>query len=59
MAKVRFLQAEYVYDDFEAITLSFPIRKLKKSLVKKAEILKKNTFWVQILKQKKRFKEAR
>ena len=40
-ARVKFLLAEYAYDDFEAIKMEFPIRKLKKSLVKKAELLGK------------------
>ena len=32
MAKIMFLQAEYKYQDFEAIKLSFPQKKLKKGL---------------------------
>ena len=39
MAKVMFLQAEYKYDDFEAIKLEFPQSKLKKALVAKAKLL--------------------
>lgn len=41
-ARVRFLQAEVVYDEFEAIKLEFPISKLRKGLVKKAELLGKS-----------------
>lgn len=41
-AQVKFLQAEYVYDDFEAITLEFPMNKLKRGLVRKAELLGKS-----------------
>jgi hypothetical protein len=41
MAEVRFLQAEYVYDDFEKIKLKFPIYTLKKLLVGKGKILLK------------------
>lgn len=41
-ARVRFLQAEDVYDEFEAIKLEFPIGKLRKGLVKKAELLGKS-----------------
>ena len=40
-ARVKFLLAEYAYEDFEAIKIEFPERKLKKSLVKKAELLTK------------------
>ncbi|MEE2755885.1 MAG: tetratricopeptide repeat protein [Myxococcota bacterium] len=39
MAKIMFLLAEYKYDDFEAIQLSFPENKLKKGLVAKAKLL--------------------
>ena len=54
MARVRFLQAEYIYDDFEAVRLKFPpIRTLKKGLVKKAEILKKaETMFFEVLDYK-------
>lgn len=41
-ARVRFLQAEYVYEDFEAIKLEFPINKLRRGLVQKAELLGKS-----------------
>ena len=40
-AEARFLLAEYIYQDFEKITVSFPERVLKKTLVKKAELLEK------------------
>jgi hypothetical protein len=39
MAKVMFLQAEYKYEDFEAIELRFPQSKLRKGLVAKAKLL--------------------
>ena len=41
-ARVRFLQAEYVYEDFDAIKLEFPINKLRRGLVQKAEMLGKS-----------------
>lgn len=36
-AEARFLEAEYLYADFEAVKVRFPIRTLKKTLVDKAE----------------------
>jgi TolA-binding protein len=41
-AEARFLLAEYVYQDFEKVKVSFPERVLKKTLVKKAELLEKS-----------------
>ena len=41
MAEVQFLLAEYQYDDFEALELSFPVRKLMRTLVEKAKLLTK------------------
>jgi len=41
-AQARFLLAEYIYQDFEKVEVKFPQRVLKKTLVKKAELLEKS-----------------
>ena len=41
-AEARFRLGEYVYEDFETVKVTFPERVLKKTLVKKAELLEKS-----------------
>ena len=53
MARVRFLEAEYIYQDFEAIQLKFPIGALKRGLVKKGKVLlKANKLLFEVLEYK-------
>ncbi len=52
-AMAMFLQAEYIYADFEEVKVRFPDRVLKKTLVQKAELLEKvNKIYFEVLEFK-------
>jgi cellulose synthase operon protein C len=40
-ARAQFLKGEYIYQDFDKIQVAFPMSKLRRSLVKKAELQQK------------------
>ena len=49
-AEARFMQGEYIYSDFSAVKVSFPQSVLRRTLVKKAELLQKvGTIYFEVL----------